>query len=173
MANIRLTLACVALLGGASCAEQQVQCGGQGAAPDASGTNSVTGTVQGYGFSQVSSAFWIGKPSAGADPVIFFLSEAPLQCTTISVPDWDKKLGRCQLLEMGISEAAARMFPTPGDSNQAYLRLDLNPSAGSGTINVATINPNKNIVGSFEGVYQTDKLRGTFDATYCATGVEP
>lgn len=55
----------------------------------------------------------------------------------------------------------------------AYLRGFYNPDADEATVTITKVNPMTSIVGTFEAKYRNDMLRGTFDAAYCATGVEP
>jgi len=151
-----------------------VLCGGRGSGAGTDGPNVVTGSVMGHGFSQVSSAYWIGNPATDSDPVIFFLSEAPLDCATISEPEWDKHIGaECQLLEVSVSEELVQVFAVPDEASESYLRDNYNPDAESGMVTVTALNAGQNIVGSFDGVYPTGSLTGRFDAEYCGTGVEP
>ena len=59
------------------------------------------------------------------------------------------------------------------DAAVAYLQGFFNPSADAGTVTIGRINPSENIVGSFDAKFMGDALEGTFDAMYCADGVEP
>ena len=94
-------------------------------------------------------------------------------CADISSFNWDKTIGTNQVLEISLKEPVLRTFMVKTDAYEAYLRGDFNPEADSGTVTVTQINPAASIKGSFEAHYATDSLKGTFDATYCATGVEP
>ena len=146
-------------------------CGGDNKVVGGSGT--VSGSVAGNSWTHIAAAYWIGKPAAGSPPVILFLLEAPLDCPTISLLNWDKTIGVSQVLEIGLSEAAARTFHVPGDGVVAYLRDTLNPDADSATITATAINPMRNLTGTFDAMFRTDRLQGTFDAAYCPRGVEP
>ena len=161
----RTRWAAVLVLVAAACGSEAPRC--------STGPNSVCGSVNGNAWNQVAAAYWIGMPSAGSAPVIVFLTEVPLRCQDISVVNWDKVIGNAQVLEIGLSAEATRAFQVPAEASESYLRGELNPEADSGLVTITAIQPAQNIVGSFQARYRTDQIQGTFDATYCASGVEP
>ena len=87
---------------------------------------------------------------------------------------WDKTIAaNTQVLEMGVGPAKVSTFHILMDADANYLGGPYNPSADGGTITITAVNPNQNIVGSFDLGFQGTSLKGTFDASWCAAGVEP
>jgi hypothetical protein len=152
-------------------------CGGNaaptGPSPDPT-AGTVSGMVNGTNWNSLSNAHWIGKPAAGSPPVIIFLFEAPVKCSEIVALGWDKTpTAAKQILEMALMDQAPRTYQIMTDAFAAYLLADYNPDAFSGTITISTVKPSTNIVGSFDLNFLPDSLAGSFDAKYCANGVEP
>jgi hypothetical protein len=137
------------------------------------GPNTVSGTLQGNSWTRVAAAYWIGKPSAPPPAAFVFLLEAPTSCAAISTPNWDKVIGNEQVLELELRQPAVATLQVPAQAGAAYLRGDYNPSAESGTVTVTGIAPGQSLAGSFDARFAGEALRGTFEATYCASGVEP
>jgi hypothetical protein len=138
--------------------------------------NVVNGTVVGRRFGAVAKAFWIGMPSPSSLPTQVFLLGSSLDCTAISTPLWDKTLGTGALLELGAAGMTPNTYQIPITADGSYLpdaSGAYNPTAESGTVSITAVNASKNIVGSYEVHFGSDVLTGTFDAVYCATGVEP
>jgi hypothetical protein len=135
--------------------------------------NQVSGSVNGVRFDSLSSAYWIGKPSAGGAPMVLFLFEKPASCEALGQANWDKVLGDAQLLEIGTLRAEAGKYPVPTDAYAAYLRGEVNPDAEAGAVTVTALNPNRDAQGTFEAHYGAEVVKGTFDAEYCPGGVEP
>jgi hypothetical protein len=141
-------------------------------APSEAGT--ISGTVSGTSWTSLSNAYWIGMPSAGSPPLIVFLFEGPMDCATLTNVNWDKTaIGDKQLLEIGVMQSKAGTFQIPMDASVAYLKGFFNPSAEVGTVTVGQINATQNVTGSFDVTFAGDALKGSFDAKYCAGGVEP
>jgi hypothetical protein len=147
-------------------------CGGGSVAVDA-GTNTVSGTIQGVPWRSVAVAWWIGEASAPPPTAFVFVLESPTTCAAISVPNWDKIIGDEQVLEIQVREPAVKTMQVPAEAAAAYLRGEYNPSAESGTVSLSSINTGKSLVGSFDALFAGERLKGTFEATYCPTGVEP
>jgi hypothetical protein len=146
-------------------------CGGTSS--DGGGANSVSGMIQGNSWTQLASAYWIGMPSAPPPAAFIFLLETPTACAAISTPNWDKIIGNEQVLELEIRQPAVATLPVPAQAAAAYLRGDYNPSAESGTVTLTGITPGQSVTGSFDARFAGEALRGTFEAAYCASGVEP
>jgi hypothetical protein len=151
--------------------------GGSGSGPQDMGPvgkGTVAGMVMGTKWTSVSSAFWIGKPGAGSPPGIFFLFESPTNCSAISLYNWDKVIGNEQVLEFGVKEVAAKTFSiTAREASAAYLHKDFNPDADDGTVTITSVMPNVSLTGTYDLKFGTDSLKGSFEAAYCANGVEP
>ena len=162
-------LALVAVAGCSSTSSHGAADGSAGAAP-----GTISGTVHGTKWTNLSNAYWIGKTSPGSPKVIVFLFEAPMDCATLKNVNWDKTaLGEKQLLEIGVLETMTGSFQIPKDASVAYLRGAYNPDADAGKVTIETIHPSKNLVGGFDVTFMGDALKGSFDAKYCADGVEP
>jgi hypothetical protein len=155
------TLALVVALGG--CGSSKTEAG--------AGSGTVSGTIMGTAWTMVRSAYWIGTP---APPNVFvFLFESSTSCSSITNPNWDKVIGNEQLLEIELHQMTSKTFQVPGDAGIAYLRGSYNPSAEAGTVTVASIVPMTSLSGSFDARFAGERLQGTFEAAYCAAGVEP
>jgi hypothetical protein len=150
-------------------------CGGGAAAPppDAS-AGTISGTVHGTAWSKLSNAYWIGKNAPGGPAATVFLFEAPVACAEIVNLNWDKTAtGARQILEIGFLAQEPRTYQIMTDVIAAYLFKDYNPDAFTGTATIDAVNPMVDLTGSFDLGFLPDALRGSFDAKYCADGVEP
>jgi hypothetical protein len=72
------------------------------------------------------------------------------------------------------------MNPTIATALAAYTFGNLNPGANDGTVTVNQLNPKQNIVGAFDLTFDNpnggpngDTFKRTFDAKWCAGGVQP
>jgi len=154
-----------------------VGCGGNGSPPSSmpdptAGT--ISGTVNGTGWTTLSNAYWAGKMVAGSPPVVLFLFEAPVRCADIVNLNWDKTAtGARQILEFGLLDSQPRTYQIMTDAFANYLFGAYNPDAYSGTVTITVVNPGIDITGSFDLNFLPDALTGTFDAKYCADGQEP
>src|SRR5262249_47928784 len=105
---------------------------------------------------------------------IVFLFEAPVACSDIVNVNWDKtSIGDKQVLEIAFQDTAARPYQVMTDVFAAYLLGSYNPDAFSGTVTIGAVHPSVDLTGSFGLGFVNDSLAGTFDAKYCADGVEP
>jgi hypothetical protein len=145
---------------------------GGGVTADA-GANTVSGSIQGVPWRSVASAWWIGMPDAPPPTAFVFLLEKPTACAALSTPNWDKIIGNEQVLEIEIRKPAVATMQVPAEAAAAYLRGEYNPSAESGTVTVSRIDAGKTLAGSFDARFAGEPLNGTFEASYCASGVEP
>jgi hypothetical protein len=153
-------------------------CGGSGATPQDDavglGKGTISGTIKGHAFRTAASVFWIGKPDRGALPTQVYVSDAALDCEGVSGAGWDKLVGDNQILEIDLNGSSAMTYAIGSDADANYVGGSYNPSADDGgTIVVDTIETGKHIVGSFELAFASEALTGTFDAPFCAEGVEP
>ena len=137
----------------------------------AMGSGSVSGTIGANAWPSVMSALWIGNPQS--NPTEIFLFDAPVACASITSPNWDKPLGNTQILELGVNGTTARTYAVPAEADVNYLRAQANPTADSGSVTIASITPTTKIVGTFTAKFGADTLTGSFEAIYCAAGVEP
>ena len=153
---------------------------GNGSAPEntgdggaATGNNSVSGAVSGTTWSTLSRALWVGKPAVDSAPVFIFLFEAPIQCSAITMQNWDKMLGATQSLEIGLTSTDPGVYQVAKGASVAYLLGDVNPDADSGAVTISKVVPGMMLSGSFDVKFGADSLKGTFEAPFCAQGVEP
>ena len=115
-------------------------------------------------------------PSAGSLQTQVYLSGATIACSDISAPLWDKLIGNSSLLELGTRGMTPGSYSIGVDADGSYLPSAMsafNPSATGGVVTISEVHASTNIVGTFQLTFGTDTLSGSFDATYCATGVEP
>jgi hypothetical protein len=152
--------------------------GDASATPGGSGT--VSGTVNGVSFSKILTAWWIGKPSAGGAPTQIYVSDVALKCSDITAAGWDHLLGTGQLIELDLADSAPKKYVIGTDLDASYVKDPYNPSATAGSVTITKTNAGKNIVGSYDLTFASsagdaggDQVTGTFDAAYCADGVEP
>jgi len=135
---------------------------------------SIAGAVQGSSWTKLSSAYWIGKPSRGSSPVILFLFESPVACSTLVNANWDKTgISDFQSLEIDMLDQELRDHNVGDDVDVAYLKGFYNPSADSGTVALTEVQEGQSLKGSFDVGFGADMLHGTFAAQFCADGVEP
>ena len=88
--------------------------------------------------------------------------------------DWDKPLGDKQVLEVNFAEVSVKTYTINADVIANYLGANYNPEASSGTVTIGSVALRGRIAGSFDLQFPGgDHLMGTFDAPYCATGMEP
>jgi hypothetical protein len=136
--------------------------------------NAISGSVMGMRFDVAATSYWIERPALGGAPTQLYLSDERLACQAISAPGWDKTLGMTsQVLEIGLSGTTVSTFHIRTDADANYLGGPYNPSADGGTVTIAEVHASQNVVGSFDIHFGADALSGTFDASFCATGVEP
>ena len=127
---------------------------------------------------------WIGMPDDKATIVVYVLSK-PTSCSLLSAPGWDAKLAPgTQHLEMkefgsapGSYAVVTTKTPAPGEAAVNYTINDggtaVETSGSGGVVTIATLNASKDITGRYDLTFGTTSISGTFDATYCAGGVEP
>jgi hypothetical protein len=153
-----------------------VACGGSPAAsapPDPT-AGTVSGTVHGTSWTTLSNAYWIGKNLPGGPAATVFLFEASVKCSDIVNVNWDKTAtGSRQILEISFLDQVPKTYQIMTDVIAAYLLGNYNPDAFTGTVSITAVNPMVNMTGSFDLGFLGDSLKGTFDAKYCADGVEP
>jgi len=149
-------------------------CGSGADADTGSSAGSIAGGVQDSSWTKLSSAYWIGKPGAGSSPVIFFLFESHVDCSTLVNPNWDKVgISDFQSLEVDMLDEELRDHSVGSDVDVAYLKGFYNPSADSGSVTLSEVKEGESLKGSFDVAFGTDMLHGTFTAQFCADGVEP
>jgi len=165
--------------GGSSSSAASSSAGGGGVDSGGAGSpsltgNAIDGTVMGMRFTTIAASFWVQNPSAGGAPTLLFLLDEKLGCSGISAPGWDKTIAAAtQVLEIGLAGPASTTFTILGDADANYLGGPYNPSADSGRVTVDVVKPSQELIGSFDVHFGADALSGTFDATFCSTGVEP
>jgi hypothetical protein len=142
-------------------------------AADGSAPGTIKGTVQGYAFSTVGSAWWIVMPGAGSPPVMVFVSDAVLTCAELSNPGWDKVIGDHQLLEMAAPSTAPAAYRIGTEADANYVRGAYNPTADGVTVTIESAKPAESVTGSFDLTFAGESLRGSFIARWCAAGMEP
>jgi hypothetical protein len=159
--------------------------GSSGSGPGGTSGNSISGSVNGKGFTNVMTALYAGKPDDPASTVVF-LFDAPVGCAVVSATGWDKRvMSGSNVLELKMMGTTPQVYtvttsatPAPGEASVNHtvaMAVGTPPetSSNGGTVTLAAINPKVSVRGAFTLTYANGSLNGTFDATYCAGGVEP
>jgi hypothetical protein len=141
--------------------------------------------VNGKKFTSVATALYAGKPDDAAS-VVIFLFESPVQCAQVSSPGWDSRIQNgSQVLELKLLGQTPMVYhvttsatPAPGEAsvNHSIATVGGTPpetAGSSGTVTLSTLMPMLTATGSYDLTYANGSLKGSFDATYCAAGVEP
>lgn len=151
----------------------------------ANGSGTIAGTANGTPFNTVATALWYGKPDSAATTVIYLFSKH-VDCSQVTAPAWDTRITNgtlfVEMKEFGLTAktytVTTSMTPAPGEASvnhtvSSTMATPVEIAASSGTVTLAAVNANTNVTGSFALVFGTNHLDGTFDAAYCANGVEP
>jgi hypothetical protein len=168
--------------------------GSGGSGGSAAGGNTISGTVHGKPFTKIGAAYMIGMPDKdpnGLTVTVIYLFESAFPCSKFSKVGWDVpgNLGNIQVVEM------RALGPTPGtfkvvgpppptamataSGEVAVNQVDNTRAAApeqifnGGTVTIDKVTPKMSASGSFDIKFSMGSLKGTFDAGYCATGVEP
>jgi hypothetical protein len=157
---------------------------GQAGMTAASG-GSISGAVNGKNFASVVTALYAGKPDDPASTVVFVFDTA-VQCGQVSAVGWDQRIQNgAQVLEMKMLGTTPMVYkvttsatPAAGEAsvNHAIATVGGTPpetSGSSGTVTLSVLTPMMRASGSYALMFPNGSLEGSFDATYCAGGVEP
>jgi hypothetical protein len=132
----------------------------------------VTGTIRGKAF-PVAHAFWIGLPKDASSTAVILVDTTTINCATLAASGWDSQQGDAQVMEMSIKGTAARVYRVGKDASVTYQRASTRPDANSGTITVLAITAGQSLKASFQLGFGADSVAGSFEAAYCANGVQP
>jgi hypothetical protein len=158
--------------------------------PDApAGSNTITGTVGGTGFTAAMSTYWIGAPDSPTTDTVIYMFDHAVMCSQITTLGWDTGLvAGTQILEMKMvgktpkaypTTTAATHIPAAGESLSSYTvaaagATDMIASNGSVTLTtIGTPAAGQFATGTFHIVFSNGMLDGMYDAPYCAAGREP
>jgi hypothetical protein len=160
--------------------------GATGGSVGANGTT-ITGSADGTPFTSIGSVLWAGMPDVAASTVIYLFSK-PIKCADITKAGWDTTITNAtQILEvkaMGTTAAVyqpiikAPRLPAAGEAQVNYTLsvtsgTPMEAFATAGSVTLSKVTATTNVTGSFDLMFGTNALKGTFDATYCAAGREP
>ena len=159
---------------------------GGGTGGGSSGPGAVTGSVNGATpFGAVSNAYWIGAPDSAASTVVYLFNKN-VACADIQALGWDTRIPNdTQILEMVMYGTAPATFtvtssltPAPGEArvNHTFSRTVGTPIeqfASGGTVTLAQRIAVTKATGTFSLLFGANSMTGSFDAGYCAGGVEP
>ena len=127
---------------------------------------------------------WIGAPDDLATTVVYVFSK-PTACSVLSSHGWDAQLAPgTQHLEMkefgngsGTYTVVTTKTPAPGEAAVNFSSnasgTPVETSGSGGTVTLTAVNGNKSTAGRYSLTFGTTQIDGTFDANYCAAGVEP
>jgi hypothetical protein len=165
-----------------------------GAGGSSAGGTSVSGTVFGKPFNSAAAAVWIGMPDPGPNGLtanVLYIFEKAVPCSAISHTGWDGPgtFSNNQVLEFRALGPVPHAFkvvgpPPPGATatatgEVAVNHVDNSRGAGAeqifngGTVTIDAVVPKMSMKGTFDVKFAMGELKGSFDATYCPTGVEP
>jgi len=156
--------------------------GGAGTGGSSGSANTIAGSVAGETWSTAANGLWIDD-ATGQQTIFVF--EKQMACSGIQTAGWDKAAGLGQLLEITLGSLDIKTYDLAYDPDAgrvasiAYLSAvnpNVNPTATSGSVTIASFVPNDTISGSFSATFpapQAGTLSGTFKAIYCPGGVEP
>jgi hypothetical protein len=154
-------------------------------ATPAGSPGTISGTVSGHSYGTVSSAWWIGVPDAAGSTVVY-LFDKNVACSDLQAAGWDTRItNQTQVLELKIMSASpgtyslSAVVPPPAGMSGSYYTLSATTgtptetSLSTGTVTLTTRQPTTSATGSFQASATAGSLNGTFNASYCAGGVEP
>ncbi len=172
-------------------------CGGSSADdPPPPTTSTISGmAAAGRPFDVVATAFWIGKPDF-AESTVVMMFEMPIRCSQISKMAWDAAHGSTnQVVEMklGVPTVGGTVPMTfkvrmpnpmgsvaPGEADVSHTLFAMTPQVPvenyptAGIISITTKKDNGSLAGTFDLTFPSNgSLRGSIDAAWCPTGVEP
>jgi hypothetical protein len=171
-------------------------CGGSGNTTDAgntidtpAGSNTISGTVKGTGFTTVGATYWIGAPDSPATDTVVYMFDRAVQCNQITTIGWDTALASgTQILELKMVGKTPAAYPTTtspshipaaGESLSSYTvaaagAMDNIATGGSVTLTtIGTPTAGSAATGSFHLTFGTDSLDGTYASPFCMAGREP
>ncbi|HEY8040761.1 MAG TPA: hypothetical protein VIF15_13240 [Polyangiaceae bacterium] len=159
--------------------------GGSSSGSDGGGGTTISGSGDGTPFTNAATALWLGAPDSAATTVVYVFSN-PVQCSDLATPGWDKRItDKTQFLEMKMFGTAPATFtvttsvtPAPGEASVNYTlssqtATPVETGGTGGTVVLTTVNASTDVTGTFDLQFGTNKLTGTYDATYCPGGHEP
>jgi hypothetical protein len=151
----------------------------------AQGTGTLSGAVNGKAFGVVANALWIGQPDSAATTVVYLFSK-PVVCSDLCSPGWDTRIADgTQVLELKALGVAPATFPvvktlTPATGeavvNTTISSTSATPSETSGsggTLTLTDLQDKQTAAGTFDLLFASDGLHGSFSAAYCPEGHEP
>jgi hypothetical protein len=148
-------------------------------APPGANPNTITGAVGGRTFTSAVTVMRSGKPDDPSNTLVYVLDEA-ITCAEVSSPGWDTRISDgTQVLEIKMlgKSAASYAVPTKAEisytlSSQTSTPPEQSATGGSASLDVA-VTGTSGAQGSFDITFAHGHLSGTFDAPFCADGVEP
>jgi hypothetical protein len=161
--------------------------GGSADAP--AGANTISGTVNGTGFTTVGASYWIGMPDSPTTDTVVYLFDRSVACSALTNAGWDAALtAGTQILELkmvGLTPATypvtqnAQHIPASGESVAAYgvaaptVTDNFSTATSIVLTSIGTKTAGQLAAGSFNLTVTGGSLTGTYDAGFCATGREP
>lgn len=183
--RVRSLLAlCVSITGLEACGSSAAESSHAGTMATGSGTGN--GTVATHRFGAVRSAYFIGRSDDPANTIVIYVFDATVACSALSSPGWDSRIldgtGALEMKLLGTDVAEYPVSSSPtGASGEASVNFTLSSttatpqeeSSTSGSVKLASVTAGKSASGTFDLVFPSGSLRGTFDAAWCANGHEP
>jgi hypothetical protein len=156
-----------------------------GGGDSAAAANSVSGTYGTDAVKPVETAYWIGQPSnpaeSGGGPFIYLFS-GPITCSALSQGSgWLTTIAAgTQVTELIVGttsvgtpvSAASHAAPNVVEANYAYGGSSNETRATSGTVTLTSYSKGLAVDGTLDLTFPVGSAKGTFHATWCATGNE-
>ncbi|MCA9494735.1 MAG: hypothetical protein KC621_32625 [Myxococcales bacterium] len=149
------------------------------------GSGTVAGTLDGHPFDHVEAAWLAGAPDDASTTVLFVL-DAPVTCDELSEPGWDTRIEDGTFaLEIKLIGQDPGDYPVPADGRPSGGESDDNltltsttaapseVSATEGVVTLADLVPEDSASGSFDLVFPTGTIAGSFEASFCPGAHEP
>ena len=180
---VLLAAAALSSCSGASPADNGSSCQATNDAGQGSGT--VSGAVNGMPFGSAANSLWIGKPDSAETTVVYLFSQ-PISCSALCSPGWDARIGDgitvLELKALGVAPATFPVVKTPTPAlGEAVVNVTISSasatpsetSGSGGTLSLTRLQAKQTATGTFDLLFASENLSGSFNAAYCPEGHEP
>ena len=157
----------------------------QSTSDSALGVGVVSGAINGVSFGAVANSLWIGQPDSAETTVVYLFSQSVV-CSALCAPGWDARIADgTQVLELkalGVSPATfpvvKTLTPATGEAvvSSTISNTSTTPSetvGSGGTLTLTQLQQKQTATGTFDLLFASDDLNGSFTAAYCPEGHEP
>ncbi len=134
-------------------------------------------------FNSVERVYWFGGANDPSTLELYIFEDMPT-CDDVSTSGWEtsQRVRPTDLMGItiggatpGVYEVAAEKPPAPGKAYLLHVIDQTNPMIESvgenGSVTITSVKPGESVSGAFEANFYTGTLQGSFNATWCPTGV--